>query len=115
MEKAWGGGGENKIPPFFHVVVNIQNVEQQRVDPSLPQRYKSRPGKADQLAGSVSKKLDCFASVNPMLPGSVIVCGVEFGDHVAHTDTSTAPHVLPATVQSKSDYHLSTFVAVSPH
>ena len=80
-------------------------MEQQRADPSLPKRYQSRPSKPEALAGSVFKKLitklkdkmpDPFASVHPMPPRSVIVSGVESGDQLAHMNTSTAPHVLPA-------------------
>ena len=102
---------------------NVQNVEKQRADPSLPQCYQSRPCKTDQLAGSVFKKLvanlresllDPFEFVYPMPPGSVIVSDVESGDQLAHTDTSTAPHVVPLSDRSKWDFHLSTLVALSP-
>ena len=122
VEKVWGGG-EDKVPQFYDVVFDKKAVEQQRADPSLPQRYQSRPSKTEALAGSVFKKLatklkdkmlDPFASVHPMPLGSVIVSGVESGDLLAHTDTSTAPHVLPPSDWSKLDYHLSTFVALSP-
>ena len=57
---------------------------------------------------------DPFASIHPMPPGSVIVSGVESGDQLAHTDTSTAPHILLLSDTSKSDCHLSPFVALSP-
>ena len=60
------------------------------------------------------KMPDPVASVHPMPPGSVIRSGVEYGDQLAHTDTSSAPHVLPPSTLSKSDSHLSTFEALSP-
>ena len=102
---------------------NKRTVEQQRANPSIPQRYQSRPFKTEALVGSVLKKLvtklkdrmpDPFASVHPMPSGSVIASGVESSDLLAHTDTSTAPHVLPASDRSKLECHLSTFVALSP-
>ena len=43
---------------------------------------------------------DPFESVYYMPPGSVIVSGVESGDQLAHTDTSTAPHIPPPSDQS---------------
>ena len=49
-----------------------------------------------------------------MTPGSVMVSGVESGDQVAHTDTSTAFHVRPPSERGKSDCHPSTFVALPP-
>ena len=49
MEKIWGGG----VPQFFDVVFNKKTVEQQRADPSLPQRYQCRVSKTEALAGSV--------------------------------------------------------------
>ena len=55
-----------------------------------------------------------LAFVYPMPPCSVIVFGVESGDQLAHTDTSSAPHILPPSHRSKSDCHLSPFVALSP-
>ena len=42
-----------------------------------------------------------FASVHPMPPGFVILFGVESGDQLPHTDTSTAPHILPPSDASK--------------
>ena len=57
---------------------------------------------------------DPLASIHPMPPGSLIVSGVESGDQLVHTDTSTAPHMLPTSDRSKADCHLSTFVALSP-
>ena len=124
VEKIWGGGGGgNKVPQLFNVVFNQKTVEQQRADPSLPQRYQSRASKTEALAGSMFKKLVTklkdrmpapFAFVHPMPPGSVIVSGVESGDQLAHTDTSTAPHILPPSDRSMSDCHLSSFVALSP-
>ena len=56
---------------------------------------------------------DPFASVHPMPPRSVLVSRMESGDQLAHTDTSTAPNIPPSD-QSKSDTHLSTFVALYP-
>ena len=119
-----GGLAEgNRIPQFFDVVFHKKTMEQQRADPSLPQRYQSRPSKTEALVCSVSKQLvtklkdkmhNPFASLQPMPPGSVIVSGVESGDQLAQTDTSIAPHVLPPSDRSKSDCHLSTFVALSP-
>ena len=58
--------------------------------------------------------LDPFESVYPMPPGSVIVSSVESSDQLAHMDSSTAPHVLPPSHRSKSDSHLSTFMALPP-
>ena len=49
-----------------------------------------------------------------MPPSAVIVSGVELGDLLAHMDTSTTPPVLPPSERSKSDCHLSTFMALSP-
>ena len=57
---------------------------------------------------------DPFAFAHPMPPGSVIVSGVESSNELAHTDTSTASHILPPSDRSKADCHLSTFVALSP-
>ena len=37
-----------------------------------------------------------------MPAGSVIVSGAESGDQPDHTDTSTAPHVLPPSDRSNS-------------
>ena len=45
---------------------NKKTVEQQRADPSLPQRYQSRASKTEALVGSVFKR-------PPMPPASVIV------------------------------------------
>ena len=123
--KVWGGGGGGggQSCMGFRCFFNVQNVEKQRADTCLPQRYQSRPGKTYQLVGSVFKKFvanlresmpNPFEFVYPMPPGSVIVFGVESGDKLAHTDTSTAPHVLAPSDQAKSDSHLSTFVALSP-
>ena len=98
-------------------------MEQQRANPSPPQRYQSRASKIEALARTVFKKLltklnakmpDPFESVYPMPAGSIIVSGVESGDPLAHMDTSTAPHVLPPSDRAKSDCHLSTFVALFP-
>ena len=47
-------------------------------------------------------------------PGSAIVYGMESGDELVLTDTSTTPHILPPSDRSKWDCHLSTFVALSP-
>ena len=122
VEKIRGRGGD-KVQHVFNVVFNQKLVEQQRADPSLPQRYQSRASKTEALAGTVFKKLitklkeemhDPFESVYPMPPGSVIVSGVVSGDPLAHTDTSTAPHVLPLFDWAKPDCHLCTFVALSP-
>ena len=74
VEKIWGRGG-NKVPQFFNVVLSKKTVEQQRVDPSLPQHYQSRASKTEALAGSVFKTLvpklkdrmpDPFASVQSL-------------------------------------------------
>ena len=105
------------------VLTNKKTVESQRDDPSLPQRYKPRAAKTKALASTVLKKLaakpkdsmlDPFASVHLMHPGSVIVSGEDFGDQLAHTDTSTDPHVLPPSERAPADSHPSTFVALSP-
>ena len=52
--------------------------------------------------------------VHCMPPGSVIVSGVEYDDHIAHTANSTATHNLPLSDRSKSDCHLYTSVALFP-
>ena len=75
------------------------------------------------LARSVFKRLvtklkdkmpNPFASAHPMPPGSLIVSTVQCGDQVAHTDSSTTPHVPPPSERSKSEYHVSIFMALSP-
>ena len=85
VEEVWGGE-RNKAPQLFDGVFNVHHVEKQQADPSLLQRYQSRPGKTYKLARSVLKKLvanlrdnmpDPFESVYPVPPGSVIVSGVE--------------------------------------
>ena len=47
------------------------------------------------------RMLDPFAFAHPMPPGSVIVCGVESGDQLAHTDASSAPQHPPPVLQVK--------------
>ena len=87
--KFGAGGGGIKFHYFSVLYLTKKNVEQQRADPSLPQRYQCRPSKTEAPAARVfgklviklkDKRLDPFASLHPMPPSSVIVSGVESGD-----------------------------------
>ena len=48
-----------------------------------------------KLVTKLKDKMTPSHPFTPCLPGSIIVSGVESGDQLAHTDTSTAPHILP--------------------
>ena len=101
---------------------NVKPVEEQRKDPTLPQRYQSKPSKTGGVAGALIKKFinsmqdrspDPFEDLFEM-PCSVIVSGAESGDQLLHTDVSTAPDMLPPPDRHPSNCHISTFVALSP-
>ena len=101
---------------------NVKPVEEQRKDPTLPQRYQSKPPKTAGLAGALIRKFinsmqdrvpDPFEDLFEM-PCSVIVSGAESGDQLPHTDVSTAPDMLPPPDRHPSSCHISTFVALSP-
>ena len=120
VEKIWGAG--NQVPQHFDPVFNVKPVEEQRKDPTLPQRYQSKPSKTGGLASALITKFvnsindrvpDPFEGLFDM-PCSVIVSGVESGDQLPHTDVSTAPDMLPAPDRNPSSCHISTFVALSP-
>ena len=53
VEKIWGG---DQVPQHFDPVFNVKPVEEQRKDPTLPQRYQSKPSKNAGLAGALIKK-----------------------------------------------------------
>ena len=114
------GGGQ--APQHFDPVFNVKPVEEQRKDPTLPQRYQSKPSKTGGLAGALIKKFinsmqdrvpDPFEDLFEM-PCSVIVSGAESGDHLPHMDVSTAPDMPPPPDRHPSSCHISTFVALSP-
>ena len=44
----------------------------------------------------------------------IIVSGSDSGDHLPHTDVSTAPDMLPLRDRNPSSCHISTFVALPP-
>ena len=67
---------------------NVKPLEEQRKDPTLPQRFLSKPSKTGGLAGALIKKFinsmqdrvpDPFEALFEM-PCSVIVSGAESGD-----------------------------------
>ena len=89
----------------------------------MPHHYQSMSCKTEVPARTAFQKVltkvkegmhDPLESIYPMRPSSVILSGVESGDQLAHTDTSTTPHVFHLSNRSKSDCRLSTFVAHSP-
>ena len=101
VEKIWGGG--DQVPQHFDPVFNVKPFEEQGRDPTLPQRYPSKPSKTGGLAGALIKKFinslqnhvpDPFEDLFEM-PYSVIVSGAESGDQLPHTDVSTAPDMPP--------------------
>ena len=101
---------------------NVKPVEEQRKDPTLPQRYQSKPSKTGGLVGALIKKFiksmqdrvaDSFEDLFEM-PCSVIVSGAESGEELRHTDVFTAPDMLPPLDRHPSSCHISTFVALSP-
>ena len=116
------GGGRNQVPQHFDPVFNVKPVEEQRNDPTLPQRYQSKSSKTGGPAGALIKKFiqsmqervpDPFEDLFEM-PCSVIVSGAESGDQLPHTDVSTAPDMLPPLDRHPSSCHISTFLALSP-
>ena len=120
VEKIWRRG--NQVPQHFDLVFNVKLVEEQRKDPTLSQRYQSKPFKTGGLAGALIKKFissmqdrvpDPFEDLFEM-PSSVVVSGAESGDQLLHTDVSTAPDMLPLLDRRPSSCHISTFVALSP-
>ena len=97
------GGGGNQVPQHFDPVFTVKPVKEQRKDPTLPQRYQSKPSKTRGLGGTLIKKFinsmqdrvpDPFEDLFEM-PCSVIVSGAESGDQLPHTDVSTAPDMPP--------------------
>ena len=100
----------------------MKPVEEKRKDPTLPQRYQSKPSKTAGLAGALIK--ECINSMQDRVPDpfedlfkmpcSVIVSGAESGDQLPHTDVSTAPDMLPPPDRHPTSCHISTFVALSP-
>ena len=101
VEKNLGAG--NQVPQHFDPVFNVKPVEEQRKDPTLPQRYQSKPSKTGGLASALIKKIinsikdrvpDPFEGLFDM-PCSVIVSGAESGDQLPHTDVSTAQTCCP--------------------
>ena len=89
MEKVFGQGG-NKGPQFFDVVFNKTIGEQQRADPSLPQRYESRSSKTEAPA----ERQDALRIRSPHVPRFRHRACVESGLQLAYTDTYTTPHVF---------------------
>ena len=115
-------GGGNQVPEHFDPVFNVKPVEEQRKDPTLPQRYQSKPSKTGRLAGALLKKFinsmqdrvpDPFEDLFEM-PCSIIVSGAESGDKLPHTDVSTTADMLPTLDRHPSSCQISTFVALSP-
>ena len=96
-------GGGNQVPQYFDPVFNVKPVQEQRKDPTLPQRYHSKPSETGGLAGALIKNfINSMQNrvPNPFkdlfeMPCSVIVSGAESGDQLPHTDVSTAPDMLP--------------------
>ena len=83
VEKIWGGG--DQVPQNFDPVFNVKAVDEQRKDPTLPQRYQSKLSKTRDLAGALISKFinsmqdrvpDPFEDLFEM-PCSVIVSGAE--------------------------------------
>ena len=115
------GGGE-QLPQHFDPPFNVRPVEEQRKDPTLPQRYPSKPSKTGGLAGARIKKFINFMQEHvpdPFqdffeMPCSVIVSVAESGDQLPHTDVSTAPDMLPPLDRHPSGCHISTFVVLCP-
>ena len=120
VEKIRGAGSQ--VSHVFDTVFIVKPVEEQRKDPTLPQRYQSKPSKTGRLAIALIKKFinnvnkrvpDPFEGLFDM-PCSVIVSGAESGDPLPHTDVSTSPDMLPDCDRNPSSCHISTFVALSP-
>ena len=101
VEKIWAGG--NQVPQHFDPVFNVKPVEEQRKDPTLHQRYMSKPTKTSGMASTLIKEF--ISSINDRVPDpfedlfdmpcSIIVSGAESGDQLPHTDVSTAPDMPP--------------------
>ena len=116
VEKIWAGG--KQVCQHFVPVFNVKPLEEQRKDPALPHQCMSKPSKTSGMASALIKKSinsindgfpDSFQDLFDM-PCSIIVSG----DHLPHTDVSTAPDVLPPPHRYPSSCHISTFVALSP-
>ena len=120
VEKFWGA--RNQVPQHFDPVFNVKPVEEQRKDPTLPQRYQSKPSKTLGMASALIKQF--INSINDRVPDpfedlfdmpcSIIMLGAESGDQLPHTDVSTTPNLLPPRDRNPSSCHISTFVALSP-
>ena len=76
---------------------NVKPVDEQRKDPTLPQRYMSKRTKTSGLASALienfissinDRVLDPFEDLFDM-PCSIIVSGAESGDHLPHKDVLT--------------------------
>ena len=115
-------GGGDQVPHHFDPVFNVKAVEEQRKDPTLPQRYQSKPSETGGLTGALTEKFinymqdrvpDPFEELFEM-PCSVIMSGAESGDQLPHTDVSTAPDMLPPPDRHPSNCRISTFVTLSP-
>ena len=101
-------GAGNQVPQHFDPVFNVKPVEEQRQDPTLPQRYQSNPSKTGGLASALIKKF--INSINDRVPNpfeglfdmpcSVIVSGAESGNQLPHTDVSTCCPPVTATPQA---------------
>ena len=101
MEKIWAGG--NQVPEHFDPVFNAKRGEEQKKDPTLPQRYMSKPTKTSGMARALIEKF--VSGINDRVPDpfedffdmpcSIIVSGAESGDQLPHTDVLTAPDMLP--------------------
>ena len=115
-------GGGDQVPQYFDPLFYVKLVEKQRKDPTLPQRYMSKPTKTSGMAIALIKTFingindglpDRFKDLFDM-PCSIIVSGAESGDQLPHTDVSTAPDIVPPPDRYTSSCHISTFVAPSP-
>ena len=97
-------------------------MEEQRKDPTLCQRYQSKPSKTGGMACALIRNF--INSINDRVPDpfqdlfdmpcSIIVSGAQSGDQLPHTDVSTAPDMLPPRDRNPSSCDISTFVALSP-
>ena len=90
VEEIWTAG--NQVPQHFDLLFNVKPVEEQRKDPTLPQRYQSKPTKAGGMASARIKKFintindrvpDPFEDLFDM-PCSIIVFGAESGNQLHH-------------------------------
>ena len=121
VETIWPAG--NQVCRHFDPVLNVNSVEGQRKDPTLPHRYQSKPSKTGGMASALIKKL--ISSINDRVPDpfedlfdmpcSIIVSGAASGDQLPHAVLSAAPDMLPPPPRDRnpSSCHISTFVALS--